>query len=66
METKKPPLGKGLHNLGHGYVYPRADGGRAGCGGPAICKECALDYQHHLHEIGRCDTGADIPGGGAA
>lgn len=28
---------------GHGHVKPRADGAVARCGGPAICKECALE-----------------------
>lgn len=31
-------------NVGHGHVYPRPDGVKARCGGPAICKECALDF----------------------
>jgi hypothetical protein len=30
-------------NSGHGHVYPRPDGAKARCGGPAICKDCALD-----------------------
>ena len=30
-------------NTGHGHVWPRPDGVKARCGGPAICKECALD-----------------------
>ena len=32
-----------LRNAGHGHVYPRLDGVRARCGGPAICAKCALD-----------------------
>ena len=31
-------------NSGHGYVYPRPDGVKARCGGPAICPECAKDF----------------------
>lgn len=31
------------HNLGHGHVFPRADGVVARCGGPAICTDCARD-----------------------
>ena len=27
----------------HGWVYPRADGRKAKCGGPAICQPCARD-----------------------
>lgn len=30
-------------NSGHGHVYPRPDGMRARCGGPRMCKRCALD-----------------------
>ena len=31
-------------NTGHGHVYPRADGTRARCGGPMLCRECARDF----------------------
>lgn len=31
-------------NVGHGHVYPRADGTKARCGGPMICQECAKDF----------------------
>lgn len=31
-------------NTGHGHVNLRPDGMRARCGGPGICKECALDF----------------------
>ncbi len=30
-------------NVGHGHVYPRPDGVKARCGGPALCSECARD-----------------------
>lgn len=30
-------------NTGHGHVFKRADGVRARCGGPRMCKECAID-----------------------
>jgi hypothetical protein len=33
----------GGQNSGHGHVFPRADGVKARCGGPAICTECARD-----------------------
>ena len=29
---------------GHGHVYPRADGRKARCGGPSMCRECAKDF----------------------
>lgn len=30
-------------NTGHGHVWPRPDGVKARCGGPALCKQCAFD-----------------------
>lgn len=30
-------------NTGHGWVYPRLDGMKARCGGPALCSTCAAD-----------------------
>lgn len=30
-------------NTGHGHVFPRPDGVKARCGGPAFCKVCASD-----------------------
>jgi len=30
-------------NTGHGWVYPRPDGMKARCGGPAMCSTCAAD-----------------------
>lgn len=30
-------------NTGHGYVWPRPDGMKHRCGGPALCEQCALD-----------------------
>jgi hypothetical protein len=28
---------------GHGHVKPNADGSVARCGGPAVCRDCALE-----------------------
>lgn len=30
-------------NIGHGHVFPRADGAKMRCGGPRICDACARD-----------------------
>ncbi len=30
-------------NIGHGHVFKRPDGMVSRCGGPTMCKECALD-----------------------
>lgn len=37
-------------NTGHGHVYPREDGVRARCGGPACCHECARDLARQQQE----------------
>ncbi len=29
--------------LGHGHVFPRPDGAKARCGGPALCADCRSD-----------------------
>lgn len=42
-------------NTGHGHVRPRADGVKARCGGPALCKECAQDEaERRWNENGAC------------
>lgn len=35
-------------DYGHGHVYPRTDKGKARCGGPVICSECARDQAEAL------------------
>lgn len=30
-------------NSGHGHVWPRPDGVKMRCGGPAMCRECGAD-----------------------
>lgn len=30
-------------NVGHGHVFPRADGVVAKCGGPGLCRDCEAD-----------------------
>lgn len=32
----------------HGHVFPRIDGGRMRCGGPALCKVCAAEYREAM------------------
>lgn len=46
---------------GHGWVTPNADGTRARCGGPGMCKECALEYaQKHLRTPARLGVAARL------
>lgn len=42
MNDFPPGEGPGS-NTGHGHVWPRPDGVKARCGGPGMCKACALD-----------------------
>lgn len=44
------PGGPGL-NAGHGHVYPRPDGTRARCGGPALCGSCKKDQRRRDQEL---------------
>lgn len=48
-------------NTGHGHAWPRPDGVKARCGGPGICRECAVDAA--MVERWRKHSGDD---GGAA
>lgn len=50
-------------NSGHGYAWPRPDGVKARCGGPAMCAECLADLQlapSHLPSIETVVTERDI------
>ncbi|HHX6871499.1 TPA: hypothetical protein ACVGNE_000684 [Pseudomonas aeruginosa] len=40
---KHPAVEQAGANVGHGHVFPRADGVKMRCGGPALCSECAAD-----------------------
>lgn len=37
------PVEQAGTNVGHGHVFPRADGVKMRCGGPELCSECAAD-----------------------
>lgn len=41
---------------GHGWVRPRPDGAKARCGGPAICRECAIDAAQMSDETGYLES----------
>lgn len=47
-----------LPNVGHGHVFPRPDGMKARCGGPALCSECAQDLA--LKERETADTEKEL------
>jgi hypothetical protein len=43
-------------NIGHGHVFPRPDGVRARCGGPAMCRVCAADLaRKNIQEAVKAD-----------
>ncbi|MDH0300105.1 hypothetical protein [Pseudomonas aeruginosa] len=42
-ELNKAPAEQAGTNVGHGHVFPRADGVKMRCGGPGLCSECAAD-----------------------
>ncbi|MDH0300066.1 hypothetical protein [Pseudomonas aeruginosa] len=42
-ELNKAPVEQAGTNVGHGHVFPRADGVKMRCGGPGLCSECAAD-----------------------
>lgn len=51
MQDKTVPIRPIYPNTGHGHVYPRPDGVKARCGGPAMCAPCALDATKRSREI---------------
>lgn len=50
---------------GHGWVTPNLDGSKARCGGPAICRECAVEAQHALRPPSTSGFSPNAPGGKA-
>ena len=49
-------------NGGHGHVTPRPDGQKARCGGPKICRVCAIELaaQGGSTEQNKADQWAEI------
>jgi hypothetical protein len=45
-------------NVGHGHVFPRPDGMKSRCGGPAMCSGCAQDLA--LKEAETLDTAREL------
>ncbi|MEA8655801.1 hypothetical protein PZS84_32205, partial [Pseudomonas aeruginosa] len=42
-ELNKAPAEQAGTNVGHGHVFPRADGVKMRCGGPGLSPECSAD-----------------------
>lgn len=43
LQTARPAVEQAGANVGHGHVFPRADGVKMRCGGPGLCSECTAD-----------------------
>ena len=56
----EPRLPSEDKNTGHGHVFPRPDGVKARCGGPALCSECAFDY-FRKYQDGAPQKAAEAP-----
>jgi hypothetical protein len=44
-DLKLPPRSGKIDWQGHGWVTPRADGVKARCGGPPMCRTCNLELE---------------------
>lgn len=42
-------------NVGHGHVFPRADGVKMRCGGPGLCSECTADASRARAALAQAD-----------
>lgn len=53
-------MAENLRNTGHGHVFPRPDGVRSRCGGPATCDDCHADHEAKVKaEVLTVAAGAD-------
>lgn len=43
VSNEAKPVRESGSNIGHGHVFPRADGVIARCGGPEMCRDCRSD-----------------------
>ncbi|EPW8866334.1 hypothetical protein NMF51_09685 [Pseudomonas aeruginosa] len=43
IDPKQESVEQAGANVGHGHVFPRADGVKMRCGGPGLCSECTAD-----------------------
>ncbi|HDQ9285304.1 TPA: hypothetical protein QBP86_001878 [Pseudomonas aeruginosa] len=47
-------------NVGHGHVFPRADGVKMRCGGPGLCSECAADASRARAALAQPSPASDL------
>lgn len=47
-------------NVGHGHVFPRADGVKMRCGGPGLCPECSADASRARTALAQHSPASDL------
>ncbi|MFO5967309.1 hypothetical protein [Pseudomonas aeruginosa] len=47
-------------NVGHGHVFPRADGVKMRCGGPGLCSECTADASRARATLAQPSPASDL------
>lgn len=47
-------------NVGHGHVFPRADGVKMRCGGPGLCSECTADASRARAALAQPSPASDL------
>ncbi|WP_121195469.1 hypothetical protein [Pseudomonas aeruginosa] len=59
-ELNKAPAEQAGTNVGHGHVFPRADGVKMRCGGPGLCSECAADASRARAALAQPSPASDL------
>lgn len=57
---KHPAVEQAGTNVGHGHVFPRADGVKMRCGGPGLCSECAADASRARAALAQPSPASDL------
>ncbi|EPB7008690.1 hypothetical protein V3478_31260 [Pseudomonas aeruginosa] len=57
---KHPAVEQAGTNVGHGHVFPRADGVKMRCGGPGLCSECAADAYRARAALAQPSPASDL------
>ncbi|HCF1395728.1 TPA: hypothetical protein NH846_006165 [Pseudomonas aeruginosa] len=56
----KPSPAQAGANVGHGHVFPRADGVKMRCGGPGLCPECSADASRARTALAQHSPASDL------
>ncbi|WP_373408676.1 hypothetical protein, partial [Pseudomonas aeruginosa] len=57
---KHPAVEQAGANVGHGHVFPRADGVKMRCGGPGLCSECTADASRARAALAQPSPASDL------